>query len=222
MISEIAIDGPQKLLGKDGKTEYVIREVTMRDLNAVIEINRKVLPENYPPWFFVEHIEQYPKAFIVAEVGGKVVGYVMSRVEFGWSYIAKGKTAKKGHIVSVGVLPEARRLGIATAMLVVAPIQGATYLDLLRRSARELSQMGFPIYAVGSPTTLLEEYRFDTILEIVLEAKMAMLSRCKAAHTADSRLTSRRMASTAPSACWAMYKVSGSANSGAVSMMTTS
>jgi len=60
-------------------------------------------------------------------------------------------------------------------MLVVAPIQGAAYFDLLRRSARELSQMGFPIYAVGSPTTLLEEYKFDTILEIVLEAKMAMV-----------------------------------------------
>ncbi|ABO09568.1 ribosomal protein S18-alanine N-acetyltransferase [Pyrobaculum calidifontis] len=129
MISEIAIDGPQKLLGKDGKTEYVIREVTMRDLNAVIEINRKVLPENYPPWFFVEHIEQYPKAFIVAEVGGKVVGYVMSRVEFGWSYIAKGKTAKKGHIVSVGVLPEARRLGIATAMMLRALKALKNYYD---------------------------------------------------------------------------------------------
>ena len=114
---DVAVDGPQKFVGKDGKTEYVIREATLKDLNDVIAINRSVLPENYPPWFFLEHLEQYPKAFIVAEIGGRVVGYVMSRVEYGWSNLVRGRPVKKGHIVSVGVLPEARRLGIATAMM---------------------------------------------------------------------------------------------------------
>ncbi|ACB38988.1 tRNA guanosine(15) transglycosylase TgtA [Pyrobaculum neutrophilum] len=56
-------------------------------------------------------------------------------------------------------------------MLVVAPIQGALYADLLARSARELSRLGFHIFAIGSPTTLLEEYRFDLILRVVLEVK---------------------------------------------------
>lgn len=114
---DVAVDGPQKFVGKDGKTEYVIREATLKDLNDVIAINRSVLPENYPPWFFLEHLEQFPKAFIVAEIGGRVVGYVMSRVEYGWSNLVRGRPVKKGHIVSVGVLPEARRLGIATAMM---------------------------------------------------------------------------------------------------------
>ena len=107
-VENIAVDGPQRLVGKDGKTEFVVREAAMKDLNAVIAINRTVLPENYPAWFFVEHLEQYPKAFIVAEVGGRVVGYLMSRVEYGWSNFVKGKPVRKGHIVSVGVLPEAR------------------------------------------------------------------------------------------------------------------
>ncbi|AAL63017.1 ribosomal protein S18-alanine N-acetyltransferase [Pyrobaculum aerophilum] len=120
MTLEIRIDGPQRLLGKDGKTEFIIREATLKDLNDIISINRKVLPENYPNWFFVEHLEQFPKAFIVAEIEGKVVGYVMSRVEYGWSNIHRGKAVRKGHIVSVGVLPEARRLGIATAMMLRA------------------------------------------------------------------------------------------------------
>ena len=119
-VENIVIDGPQRLVGKDGKTEFVVREATMKDLNAVVAINREVLPENYPTWFFVEHLEQYPKAFIVAEVGGRVVGYLMSRVEYGWSNFVKGKPVRKGHIVSVGVLPEARRLGIATAMMLRA------------------------------------------------------------------------------------------------------
>lgn len=116
-MAEVVIDGPQKFLGKDGKTEFLVREATLRDLNDVIYINRSVLPENYPNWFFVEHLEQFPKAFIVAEIGGKVVGYVMSRVEYGWSNFVRGKPTRKGHIVSVGVLPEARRLGIATVMM---------------------------------------------------------------------------------------------------------
>ncbi|ABL88241.1 [SSU ribosomal protein S18P]-alanine acetyltransferase [Pyrobaculum islandicum DSM 4184] len=120
MTIEVIIDGPQKFTGKDGKTEFIIREATLKDINDVVAINRKVLPENYPVWFFVEHLEQFPKAFIVAEVGGKIVGYVMSRVEYGWSNIERGKVVKKGHIVSVGVLPEARRLGIATAMMLRA------------------------------------------------------------------------------------------------------
>ncbi len=119
-VENIVIDGSQRLVGKDGKTEFVVRETTMKDLNAVVAINREVLPENYPTWFFVEHLEQYPKAFIVAEVGGRVVGYLMSRVEYGWSNFVKGKPVRKGHIVSVGVLPEARRLGIATIMMLRA------------------------------------------------------------------------------------------------------
>jgi len=104
-------------VGKDGKTVYKIREIRRSDIPRVVEINRRVLPENYPVWFFVEHAENYPRAFIVAELGGEVVGYVMTRVEFGWSYINKERTARRGHIVSVGVLPHARRLGIATQMM---------------------------------------------------------------------------------------------------------
>ncbi|ABL88245.1 archaeosine tRNA-ribosyltransferase [Pyrobaculum islandicum DSM 4184] len=60
-------------------------------------------------------------------------------------------------------------------MLVVAPIQGALYTDLLIRSAKELSKLGFHIYAIGSPTTLLEEYKFDLILKIVLDVKLNMM-----------------------------------------------
>ncbi len=102
---------------QEGGKSYTIREATVKDLPEVIAINRAVLPENYPTWFFLEHLERYPKAFIVAEMGGKVVGYVMSRVEYGWSHFSRVTPVKKGHIVSVGVLPEARRLGIATAMM---------------------------------------------------------------------------------------------------------
>ncbi|CCC82548.1 tRNA guanosine(15) transglycosylase TgtA [Thermoproteus tenax] len=59
-------------------------------------------------------------------------------------------------------------------MLLVGPIQGGVYKDLVARSARRMTSLPFDIYAIGSPTTLLEEYRFDEILDIVLTAKLNM------------------------------------------------
>ncbi len=59
-------------------------------------------------------------------------------------------------------------------MLVVAPIQGALHTDLLVRSTRKLTRLGFHIFAIGSPTTLLEEYRFDLVLNVVAEVKLNM------------------------------------------------
>lgn len=113
---QILLEGPQEFVGKDGR-RYILREFRASDLNAVVSINRRVLPENYPEWFFMEHHLSFPKAFIVAEMNGELVGYMMNRVEYGWSYVNKGRAAKKGHVVSIGVLPQARRIGIATNMM---------------------------------------------------------------------------------------------------------
>ncbi len=66
-------------------------------------------------------------------------------------------------------------------MLVVAPIQGALYRDLLVKSTRELSKLDFHIYAIGSPTTLLEEYKLDLVLEMVATVK-SNLQREAAVH----------------------------------------
>jgi ribosomal-protein-alanine N-acetyltransferase len=111
------LEGREYIRGKNGKV-FVLREFEITDLNAVVYINRAVLPENYPEFFFVEHYRSFPKAFIVAELDGRVVGYMMNRVEFGWSYIWRGKPTRKGHVISIGVLPEARRLGIAHNMMI--------------------------------------------------------------------------------------------------------
>ncbi len=53
----------------------------------------------------------------------------------------------------------------------VGPIQGGRFLDLVRLSAREMSKLGFDIYAVGSPTGLMEAYDFSTVLKMVLVAR---------------------------------------------------
>lgn len=98
------------------KFEFLIREFKPNDLDRVVWINKTCLPENYTPAFFMIHHHQYPKAFLVAEVNGVVVGYIMCRIEFGLSNLKFG-LAKKGHVISIAVLPEYRRRGIGEALM---------------------------------------------------------------------------------------------------------
>ncbi len=113
------LEGEEEIMGKNSVV-FRIREANIDDIQQIIRINRAVLPENYPEFFFFEHLRLFPKAFIVAVLGERIVGYVMSRVEYGWSLISRGLPVRKGHIISVGVLPEARRIGIAYNMLLRA------------------------------------------------------------------------------------------------------
>ncbi|AEM39474.1 ribosomal-protein-alanine acetyltransferase [Pyrolobus fumarii 1A] len=100
--------------------DVVIRRARESDLPQVIQVNRKCLPENYPEWFFEDHLRNWGKAFYVAEAPrGKIVGYVMTRVEYGVGFVARG-FVKRGHIISLAVLPEYRRRGIATKLMEAA------------------------------------------------------------------------------------------------------
>ncbi|HWQ17638.1 MAG TPA: tRNA guanosine(15) transglycosylase TgtA [Sulfolobales archaeon] len=54
----------------------------------------------------------------------------------------------------------------------VLPIQGGAYLDLVRRSAREARGLdGYSIYAIGSPVTFLQSYRYSKIIDMIITAK---------------------------------------------------
>ncbi len=82
-----------------------------------MEINRTCLPENYSASFFLDIYEKYPEGFLVALNGDQVVGYIMCRLERGFSDVSRFRLAKKGHIVSIAVLPEHRRKGVATKLV---------------------------------------------------------------------------------------------------------
>lgn len=56
-------------------------------------------------------------------------------------------------------------------MLIVGPVQGGTHIDILRYSSMEMAKLPFDIYAIGSPTTLLQTYRFSSIVKMILTAK---------------------------------------------------
>ncbi|MDQ1280853.1 MAG: [ribosomal protein S18]-alanine N-acetyltransferase [Thermoproteota archaeon] len=83
-----------------------------RDLDQVVNINWTCLPENYNNSFFLELFYGFPKTFIIASVGSKIAGYIMCRIETGFSEVKKISIVKKGHVVSIAVIPEYRRNGI--------------------------------------------------------------------------------------------------------------
>ena len=98
--------------------KYSIREFRPEDLEAVVNINKVCLPENYSPTFFLEHHYEDPRIFLVAEADGKVVGYNMCRIEFGMSNL-RTAFARKGHVISIAVLQDYRRIGIGRRLVEV-------------------------------------------------------------------------------------------------------
>ena len=99
------------------ETKFSLRQFNTNDLESVIEINRICLPENYASFFFLDTFRSCPTAFLVAEVGPRIVGYIMCRIEHGFSDIRRLKFVRKGHIISVAVLPDYRRANIASELV---------------------------------------------------------------------------------------------------------
>lgn len=98
-------------------SSVIIRKFELKDLDSVIEINRRCLPENYPERFFRTIYGELSSAFLVCEINGEVIGYTMGRIESGLSHFSIFHRAKKGHTVSIAILPEYRRRGIGTRLL---------------------------------------------------------------------------------------------------------
>jgi len=99
------------------KDSIIIRRCTLEDLEGVIEVNEKELPEDYPYFFYKSILDNYADSFLVAcNSSEKVIGYIMWRVEKLPSKYNLEFT-NKGHLVSIAVLKNYRRLGIASALL---------------------------------------------------------------------------------------------------------
>jgi ribosomal-protein-alanine N-acetyltransferase len=93
---------------------FNLRKSRLEDLDQVIYINERCLPENYSSFFFTDLYTHFPETFFVAEKDGKIVGYIMCRIESGFTGL---HLTKKGHIISLAVLPEYRNIGIGYALL---------------------------------------------------------------------------------------------------------
>ncbi|GIQ92054.1 hypothetical protein KIPB_015601 [Kipferlia bialata] len=88
-----------------------LRRATVHDLLGMQSANLSCLPENYGYNYYMYHFMSWPHTSYVAIDGGKVVGYVMAKIE---SEAWGDEDLKHGHITSVAVLRTHRRMGLAT------------------------------------------------------------------------------------------------------------
>jgi ribosomal-protein-alanine N-acetyltransferase len=116
---------------------YKVRIFERKDLESVMRINEKSLPENYSSYFYLGLHEKYPETFVVAEADEEVQGYIMCRIERGWSKLGNLMPVRLCHIVSIAVMDEYRRRGIGESLIVQSmkkghEIYGATegYLEV--------------------------------------------------------------------------------------------
>ncbi|MBN1255224.1 MAG: GNAT family N-acetyltransferase [Deltaproteobacteria bacterium] len=89
-----------------------IRALAYGDLDAIVEIDKAILGKERPEYWSMK-IElsenRSPMASLVAELNGKVVGFIMGDAS-GWEY---GVPDTVGWIDIVGVHPQYQRKGIA-------------------------------------------------------------------------------------------------------------
>ena len=100
--------------------EYEIGMCDGEDVPSIIEINMKTLPEHYSDSFYYEILSEFPETFLVAELQGVPVGYIMCRIEYGFSHLKRLGLARKGHVVSVAVEEEHRGKGIGTSLIMTS------------------------------------------------------------------------------------------------------
>ncbi len=85
--------------------------MTFGDIDAIVEIDRRVLGKSRPDYWkkLVPQNPQYPFSSLVAEFGGKVIGFVVGEVS-GWEF---GVPDTIGWLSIIGVDPEYQHKGIA-------------------------------------------------------------------------------------------------------------
>lgn len=52
------------------------------------------------------------------------------------------------------------------------PVQGGRHLDLVAKSAKAMGKLPFQIHALGSPTEVMESYRYDVLVDMIMTAKV--------------------------------------------------
>ncbi len=88
-----------------------IRPMRVEDVEAIVEIDYKVVKKSRPDYWkklITEH-PQYPYASLVAELEGKVIGFVVGEVS-GWEF---GVPDNIGWLTIIGVDPDYQHRGVA-------------------------------------------------------------------------------------------------------------
>ena len=97
--------------------DIIVRLANIYDLDDIISLNLETLPEHYSNSFFIELLMDSPETFLVAEHDKTIIGYIMCRIEYGFSSLKKIKLSRKGHIVSFAVKKEYRNRTVGKTLV---------------------------------------------------------------------------------------------------------
>jgi len=86
------------------------------------------------------------------------------------SWRASWTEAKKTVDITLERAEEALKIVSKKNILWTGPVQGGVYLDLVELSARRMSDLPFNLYALGSPTTLMQSYWFGDLVDMIATA----------------------------------------------------
>jgi ribosomal-protein-alanine N-acetyltransferase len=112
-----------------------VRGAKPYDMTTVLDIEKFCFPDPYPMSLLSRLYFTNPEGFLVAEVDGKVVGYLIGTLRWGAS----------GHIMAIGIYPEYRKRGVGTALMVqildIFRMRGARNARLEVRKSNTMAQL---------------------------------------------------------------------------------
>ncbi|KAI8826570.1 N-terminal acetyltransferase ARD1 [Fimicolochytrium jonesii] len=89
-----------------------IRPATVDDLLSMQNCNLMNLPENYQMKYYIYHALSWPQlSYVATDPKGRIVGYVLAKME------EDSTDSPHGHITSLSVMRNWRRLGLAEKLM---------------------------------------------------------------------------------------------------------
>lgn len=123
--------------------EVVIRDFNPEDLEAIYEIERSSFPDPWSRRLFKEIHGSRGSYFFVATLNGRVVGYILGRVQRGSRGYLFSASRSVGHILNIAVSQEFRRSGIGVKLM-------TTLEERFRRDSAEIARLEVRVSNLGA------------------------------------------------------------------------
>lgn len=115
---------------------YTIEQATWRDLNALRELEKICFPlDAWPLWDMIGVLTMPNVVRLKATMGGRMVGFVAGDIR---------PSEHVAWIATIGVLPEFRRLGIASALL--QAVEERVHMPRIRLCVRASNKTAIHLY----------------------------------------------------------------------------